>query len=126
MNFKLKKLDILIILILISITIFSTIILNLSNTKGSFLTVYKNNSIYKIIPLNENKKFKIDIDGHSNEFEINNFVVKMIDSNCKDKYCLDQKGIEYFSETIVCLPNSLVLKISKGNLKDNDIDDLSE
>lgn len=58
--------------------------------------------------LSECKEVKID---DTNVFLIQDGKVKMTEADCPDKICVKHKAISKNKETIVCLPNKVVLEI---------------
>ncbi len=58
--------------------------------------------------------------GQMNTFRIKDEQVDMLDANCPDKLCVNQHDIHYNHETIVCLPNLVVLEVISE--EENDID----
>ena len=63
---------------------------------------------------------KIQINGH-NTLVIKNKTADMIDADCPDKLCVKQKSISKTGETIICLPNRVVVSI-QGGVDDSSID----
>ena len=49
--------------------------------------------------------------GDTNHFVIRDGVVKMDFATCPDQYCVHSRAISKNRETIVCLPNQVVLEI---------------
>lgn len=48
----------------------------------------------------------------TNTLEISDGQAKMVKANCPDKLCMHQKAISRQGETIVCLPNKIVVEVS--------------
>lgn len=94
--------------------------LNTPVTDGQVIIYYKND-IINTLPLNKDTKYEIDISDRKNTLEIKNNKVNMIDANCKDKLCVHEAKIQYNNQTIVCLPNMIVLKIESNN-DDSEVD----
>jgi hypothetical protein len=77
--------------------------------------------VYETLTLQENKEFTVTQDnGAYNTFKIINGKVDMIDASCPDKLCVKHKDIQYNNETIVCLPNRVVLEVAGG--EDSEVD----
>ena len=111
------------------------LIVNIYTGKGTYLSVYKDNSVIARYSLNEDGTYYISetgaysfendlgtIDNMLFEFEINNGKVNVLFSTCPDKLCMHQKAINSNLETIVCLPNRIVLEINSedSSLKDKE------
>lgn len=65
------------------------------------------------------KEQEIEIND-SNHLTIKNGYADMIEANCPDQICVDHKTISKNKETIVCLPNKVIVEIVGG--EDNELD----
>lgn len=54
---------------------------------------------------------KIELNGGTNTLVIQDGFADMIEAKCPDKLCVDQKKISKDGETIICLPNKLVVSV---------------
>ena len=59
-------------------------------------------------------------DGSYNVLEIKDGEAQISEASCPDQICVNHMRIHYSGETIVCLPNKLVVEIVNG--EENDID----
>ena len=72
-----------------------------------------NGEVYDTLYLKENTTYTVKgKDGTYNTFEIKDGYVDMLDASCPDKLCVNHSNIHYNNETIVCLPNKVVLQIT--------------
>lgn len=65
---------------------------------------------------NIDKDLTISIDsqnGHVNVLEIKNGKATVISADCPDKICVSHRSISKVGETIVCLPNKVVIEIKE-------------
>ena len=89
---------------------------------GSRLTVIFDNEVYGEYDLNEDQTIVIN---EGNTCEIRDGRVRMTGADCPDKVCVRSRAISKAGESIVCLPNHVILKITAGS--DNDgIDTIAE
>ena len=58
------------------------------------------------------KDREVDLNGGSNHMKIEDGKVEMISADCPDKLCVHQKAISKNNESIICLPNRVVLQIT--------------
>ena len=65
-----------------------------------------------IFPLNQNDK--ISINNGTNTIEILDGTVNMIEADCPDHICVDHKPISKNGESIICLPNKVVVEIQSA------------
>lgn len=89
---------------------------------GGKLTVISGNEVYGVYELGEDQTIEI---GDGNTCEIKNGKVSMISADCPDKLCVRSREISAVGESIVCLPNNVILKIT-GEAEEADIDAISE
>lgn len=134
---KLKKFDLYLASAMLIIALVWFLIVNTYTGRGEYVSVYKDNSVIARYALNEDGTYFIsetgvyssenDLDTIGNisfEFEINNGNVDVLFSTCPDKLCMHQKAINSNSETIVCLPNKIVLEINSGHSSNKNKDTL--
>ena len=83
---------------------------------GVLATVRVDGEIYGTYDLSEDRTVNINKNGNHNCVIIRNNKVLMTEADCPDKYCLKQYrregGIDKNNQTIVCLPNRVVISIS--------------
>lgn len=96
-------------------------------SKGDCVTVYRDNKPICEYELSERGEYSV-LDDDNNiiiRFKIDNGSVNVYEASCPDKYCVNQKKITENGETIVCIPNRVVLKVSGSDLA-TDINQTSE
>lgn len=74
---------------------------------------------------NENKSYTIDNKFGKNTFTITNDGVHMTESSCKDKICMHMGHITEIGDSIICLPNRLIISLEsadKNNQQENEVD----
>ena len=67
-----------------------------------------------VIPI-ENADGKV-----TNTLTIKDGAAKMTEADCPDQYCVHQKKIRFEGETIVCLPNRVLVTVSGGDAPEMD------
>ena len=123
-----KKMDIVIIIILLVISFIPYIMLK------SYQSGY-NGDNYAVISIDGKEQKRVELtDGLDEEFMfessygINKVVIHdgkigIVDANCKDEICIREGFIGKVGERIVCLPNRLVIVIV-GEQKNNEEEDV--
>lgn len=97
-------------------------IFNIKNAaENPKLEILIGNEIYGEYELSEDRTINI---GDGNICEIKKGSVRMTYADCPDKTCLHSREISKAGESIVCLPNHVVLKITGGS--DREIDTVAE
>jgi hypothetical protein len=62
----------------------------------------------------------VELNDGSNILVIQDGYADIVDANCPDRLCVSQKKISKSGESIICLPNKLVVSISGGETSDFD------
>lgn len=79
---------------------------------GNLVEVMVDGELYASLPLNEDVEMEIEgVLDSSNYLIIEDGYAKVVEASCPDKLCVDQKKIMYTGETIVCLPNKVVVQV---------------
>ncbi len=60
------------------------------------------------------KDQSIEINGGTNVLKIRNGSADMTEADCPDKLCVNQKAISKNGESIICLPNKVVVTIESS------------
>lgn len=107
-----RKNDIILLIGIIGIAVICLVIQFMSPASSGNLIVQIDGEKVASYPLNEDAEFEIN-DG-TNRVEITEGTVKMIQADCPDQICVHHKAISKNNETIVCLPNKIVLVIESA------------
>ncbi len=94
------------------------------NINSTVVIVTVNNKEYGRYDLYKNQEIIVYDNGHYNKLIINEGIVTMIDADCDDLLCVYSKPIEKSYETIVCLPNRVVVELSSEEENELDEDEL--
>ena len=109
---KKKKIlfDILLIsgLLCLSLCLFAVIFFN--REKGSTVIVEVSGNTVGVYPLD--KDMELEINGGTNYLVIKDGYVYLTDADCPDKTCVKTGKISYSGQSIICLPNQVIIKIS--------------
>lgn len=121
-----KKLDFVIIAMLLLLSFLPEIILGASIGRGSentYAEITVDGKLYKTINLSEHKGeeiFEIHSNNGINVIKINDNEIGIIDADCNDKVCMNPEHIESAGESLVCLPNKVMIFV-KGMVDDDTI-----
>lgn len=116
MNIKLNKNDILLIIVLLIISIICIFILNKNDKKNKVATVYYNNELIKTIDLNIDKTYEIEGYNGIVKIKVKNQKIKVLEEKSPLHLCSKSGYISKSYETIVCLPNKVVIEIEGNDL----------
>ena len=120
-----KKNDI-ILLALITVVTLITIgalrIWQISNTKETAVAVVTiDGVVYGTYPLSNDYTERIEFpDGSYNILTISDGYADVTEASCPDQVCVHHNHIKYSGESIVCLPNRMIVEVKGG--EENEID----
>lgn len=113
MQKRLKRNDLIFLAIIILVVGIICILFSLRDAKrGASVEILVDGNLYGTYSLNEEQEVPILIDGTTtNVLEIKDGKANMVEADCPDKLCVHQKAISKDKETIVCLPNKIVVQV---------------
>ncbi len=109
---KKHKIEIIIITCILLVSILAIIIINLLSNKGRYVVVIYNQKEQASYALD--KDIEVDLtyeENHYNKLVIKDGKASIVEASCPDKICVKTYSISKVGETIVCLPNKVVIKI---------------
>lgn len=86
-----------------------------STSSSAEVTVRQDGKVVGTYPLGRDKEINLDTNGRHNEIVIENGSVYMKESSCKNQVCVDQGKITQTGQSIICLPNRVVVEITRGD-----------
>lgn len=108
-----KKKELIFIFCIISAVIVSYLLVNKKNaSKYDTVTVMQNGKLYCTKPLNTDCEFTV---GNTNTVTVKNGYVYMSAADCPDKLCIKQGKISDSSKKIICLPNKIIVEVTKNS-----------
>lgn len=126
-NFVMKRNDLLLIAACIILTVSAWLWINSpfrKDTAGEAV-IYKDGVEYQNIPLNTDRTVVIeDKNGRKNIVAVKEGKVSMQEADCPDQVCVNTRPADREGQSIVCLPNRVVVEV-RGSKKDI-IDGVSE
>lgn len=114
--------DIILAAVLLFAALAAFAVIQLTKKSGGYAVVVQEGKEIASYPLSED----ISVTFQSSNGGYNTLVIKdgkadVTEADCPDKLCVNQHSISFNGETIVCLPNKLVVKIVSGEEADVDI-----
>lgn len=110
-----KKADIILFFILIAGGLLISWLSLSGSIAGEKVVVTVDGQEYGTYSLYENQEVDIEQNGHHNHITINNGTVSMTFSDCKNQICVNDGKISKTKDSIVCLPNKVLVEITGGN-----------
>ena len=120
-----KKNDVILIAALLVVALLTAggmRIWQMNNTKDSAnVVVTIDGEVYGTYPLSEDRTERIELpDGSYNILIISDGYADVTEASCPDQICVKHNHIRYSKESIVCLPNKVVVTVEGG--EENEID----
>lgn len=117
-----RKADFILLAMLILIGIAGSVLLSFGDSGGDRVVITVRGEDYGTYPLSEDRTIEVTRDGRSNTVVIEDGTVRVTDATCKNHVCIDHAPIRSAGESIICLPNRVVVKIEG---KGGDLDAIS-
>lgn len=121
-----KKMDIVIIAVLLIISFTPHLIFFKTSQKGSknnYAIIKVDGKIHKKIDLSNvknNEEVNLNLPNGKNTLLIKNNSIQMDSANCNDALCVKQGNISKVGQTIICLPHKLIIEIKGDELDSKD------
>ncbi|MCI8608349.1 MAG: NusG domain II-containing protein [Firmicutes bacterium] len=81
------------------------------NQPGQRVVITVEGETYGTYSLNQDQQIVIEKHGHQNHITIKDGQVSMSFSDCKNQVCVNSGAISETKDTIVCLPNKVLIEI---------------
>ena len=123
-----KKLDVVIIILLLVISFIPHLIFGVVlgyDYDRTYAEITIGGKFYKKIPLSEHSGediIEIKSGNHINKIKIVNNKLSIVEANCPDSLCIHQGEILKVGQSVVCLPNKVMVEIKGNKIEDNDED----
>lgn len=123
-----KDLILIIVLIIVSIGIY--IGYSFFAEKGTKVRIYVDKKLYEELDLSVNQSKNISTEYGTNIIKIKDNEVFVESASCDNQICVNHKAISNSKESIICIPNRLVVKIEESvddsDSKVGEIDDIAK
>lgn len=111
-----RKADILLAFALAVIGVGASIWISSYSTAGNRVVIESDGRTYGSYPLSANRMITVTHGNHSNTVRIQDGTVSVTEASCHNQVCVKHKAIHTTGESIICLPNKMVVKITgKGD-----------
>lgn len=115
---KMKKMDLILVLVVAVLAIGGLLVYNMLGQKEAGRVVVEvDGEVFGEYKLFENQEVLIN---ETNILLIENGVVNMYEANCPDQICVKHVPISKNGETIVCLPNKVVVTVKEAAIGELD------
>ena len=111
---EMKRLDLILIAgVLVLAGIIYLVFLG-SAEDGAKAVITVDGQVVQELPLDEDTTYRVETPEGYNIVEIKDGWADVIEADCRDGLCADQKRVHKTGETIVCLPHKMVVTIEAG------------
>ena len=121
-----KKMDIVIIAVLLILSFTPHLIFfktSQKSSKNNYAIIQVDGKIHKKIDLSKVKKSEkvnLNLPNGKNTLLIKDNSIQMDSANCNDALCVKQGNISKVGQTIICLPHKLIIEIKGDELDSKD------
>ncbi len=116
-----KRNDIILIALVVVVSIVLFIAMIIRQEDGGMVVVKVSGETWREFSLHEERTINLDFDdGSYNTLVIQDGFVRMSEASCPDQICVNHKEIQKSGETIVCLPNQVVIEIESDSQSEID------
>ena len=121
-----KKMDIVIIAVLLILSFTPHLIFfktSQKSSKNNYAIIKVDGKIHKKIGLSnvkKSEKVNLNLPNGKNTLLIKNNSIQMKSANCNDALCVKQGNISKVGQTIICLPHKLIIEIKGDELDSKD------
>lgn len=109
-----KKADIILLIVLIVIGLAATMFIGATRTGGDTVIIEKNGEMYGKYSLHSDKEIDVpcvDSIGSDLHVSIKDGCASVTESGCVNQVCVKHAPISQTGESIICLPNRIVVRI---------------
>lgn len=119
-----KKKDILLILVVLAVGVFIIMSFRAFKEDGGQVVVTVAGEDYATLPLNKDAQLEITGKYGTNILLIKDGTARMESAGCPDQICVYHKAIQYNGDTIICLPNQIIVQVVDG--EDQTLDSVAQ
>lgn len=123
-----KKGDIIVaaaVLVLCAVLFLALYVFN-SNT-GNYVEIEQNGVVIHKMPLDINAVYNVESGGEvTNTVEVKNGSVSVTYANCPDQICVNHRPVNLSGESIICLPNRVVVSVVEADGRESEIDGVAQ
>lgn len=111
---KKRKNDIILAAVLITIAALIWLLTYLSRSEGASVLVTVDGEVFGEYPLATDTEIRIGDAENYNILVIENGTAHISEASCPDKLCVHQGKISYEGQSLICLPNKVIVEVVGG------------
>ncbi|MEE0741274.1 MAG: NusG domain II-containing protein [Emergencia sp.] len=109
-----KKADIFLFVALVFMGLFLSWLSLTDSDSGKNAVITVDGKLYGTYSVSKDQTIEISQNGHTNKITIKDGAVQMSYSDCHNQVCVDDGKITRTNQSIVCLPNRVMVEITGG------------
>lgn len=118
---KITKNDIILIAVILLLSAIIFAVVSLTTSQGNTVEIQQNGKVIKTLSLNQNAVYDIKNDGEiTNTVTVKDGYAYMSYADCPDKICKNHSKINKSGESIICLPNEVVVTVTANKSNSGD------
>lgn len=115
-----RKYDMILAAAIVLIAALIWLFVYLTRSEGASVLVTVDGKTYGEYPLNTNAEIRIGGEEKFNLLVIKDGEAEVVEASCPDKLCVHQGKISFNGQSIICLPNKLIVEVTGGEQSDYD------
>lgn len=120
---KTRRNDIILIAVLLIVGGTLALFLWITRQTGGSVSVTVDGEPVMELPLGKDAEVEIGGGAHTNVLVIKDGTAQVVEASCPDQICIRQGAVRYAGESIVCLPNRLIVTVEGG--QENGVDGMA-
>ena len=121
MSEKKVRNDIIFIFVLLIVFLIFGLVLFMTQKKGDMVVVTVDGVLFCEYPIDENRQVEIKSEFGENILIIKDKTADVTSASCPDGICVHHRPIQNGGESIICLPNKVVVEVRTNSVDDTDI-----
>jgi len=117
---KKRRNDLLLLAAVVALATLLWLTLRVTRSTGAYVLVSVNGAQIGMYPLDEDLAPRIGDDTKYNILVIKDGWAQISEASCPDKLCVHQGKVRYDGQSLICLPNKVVVEIVGGEQSDYD------
>ncbi len=107
-----KKADFYLVVVLLLFALLAFVVVRMAGSDtGEQVVIEKDGNVFKILSLHEDTRLSIPATKEDSVLVIKEGTCKMESAGCPDLICVKHKPISHKGESIICVPNKIVVYI---------------
>lgn len=115
-----RKNDIILAAVVIVFAVLLWLGIRMLRSEGASVLVTVDGEVYGEYPLDTDAQIRIGDDNAYNLLVIKDGEAELAQASCPDKLCVKQGKISFDGQSIICLPNKVVVTVTGGEQSDYD------